>query len=105
VAEIDQVATYLAEANRVVHDRYANAGERAAFAPRLLAAVEAVLATAADWQETIIKLDAVAERAADNGQHHRTCLLNGRAQAHEDNVRAVREAISRVLLGEGESGG
>jgi hypothetical protein len=69
--------------------------------PRLLAAIEAVLALAADWDETGAKLHDAAERASDRGAlPERTNLMDGRAQAHQDCAASLRDCVSRSLLGE-----
>ena len=69
--------------------------------PRLAAALEAVLALAADWSETGAKLAAAADRAAERGAlPERTNLMDGRAQAHQDCAAALRDHVRTALLGE-----
>lgn len=97
----DHVTAYLAE----VRER--NGGSSVKFGtictedvPRLLAAVEAVLGLADEWKATSVQLGEMAERAAGRGADPlRTTLMDARAQAHQDNAQALREAISRALLG------
>jgi hypothetical protein len=69
--------------------------------PRLLAAVDALLALAADWNETGAKLHDAAERADARGAlPERTNLMDGRAQAYQDCAASLREYVARFLLGE-----
>lgn len=66
---------------------------------RALGAVEAALAAAGGWDETAVKLDAVAERASDDDDVARAVLISTRAQACQDCAATLREVISRALLG------
>lgn len=71
---------------------------------RLLAALDAVLAKAAEWDEIAATLDGHSDRAEKASQTRRSEWLSGRAQGHEDSAKALREAISRALLGEVPTG-
>lgn len=88
----DPVVAYLAEASRVVSDRYADAGERAAFAPPLLAAVNAVLKVAAELCK-----DTPCSSALDED----------RMWGRQEHGRQIIRAISKELTGTGgsDSGG
>ena len=68
--------------------------------PSLLAAFEAVLKLADDWNKKAAELDAMAERADARGADPlRTTLMSARAQAHHDCAQEFRGAIMATLAG------
>lgn len=91
----DPVAACLDDAKK----RYEAFGESDAM-PRLLAALDVVLAKAAEWDQIAAKLDEYADRADQNGGGERAQHLDGRAYGHRDSAKSLREAISAALLGE-----
>lgn len=100
-----KVTAYLAEVKRDLTDGAVYPHRvMELHAPRLLAAVEAGQKLADEWKATSVQLGEMAERASARGADPlRTTLMDARAQAYQDNAQALREAISRVLLG-GEPG-
>ena len=68
--------------------------------PVLLAALEAVLKLADDWDGKAEAFTAAASR--DGGPSRMTrAMLNARVQVLQDCAQALREAITAALLGEG----
>jgi hypothetical protein len=97
----DPVATYLADVRMQAEDHHLVPG---ADALALVAAVEAVLKLAGEWDQSAAQLDEMAVRAAARGAaEFRTEVLAATAQRLRDCAVAHREAISRELLG-GEEG-
>ena len=72
----------------------------AADVPFLLAALDAVLKQAVEWEAEAWRLDGLADREADPQSRIAVSL---RAQAYEDCAAKVREAITRELTGNATS--
>lgn len=73
-----------------------------ATARSLLAAVDAVLKAAGEWEAESTRLDAQAGRAPGT---HLAASMSSRAQAGTDHAAALRDVIARELAGEEASGG
>ena len=65
--------------------------------PSLLAAVEAVLKLAGDWDNESVRLDAVAARSFPGGD--RGVIAAARAGVFQGCAEALREAITAALTG------
>src|ERR1035441_1825531 len=63
-------------------------------APRLLAALDAVLKLPTDWERETARLDALAQSTADP---HSRGAISMRAQAFEECARVLREALTAEL--------
>jgi hypothetical protein len=69
--------------------------------PRLLAALDAVLKRAADWESNAEECRAFAARKLECGNAIPAWISEASAGAFEDCVQALREGITRELTGEG----
>ena len=67
--------------------------------PRLLAAIEAALKAAHDWERKADEADDRAEAASGRGPAGTSLMLSSRGQALHDCSFALREAITRELTG------
>jgi len=67
--------------------------------PVLLAAIDAVLKLADDWEADAAAIARRVEGHAARGDGHAAAFARGSAEALDDCVRTLREAISRELSG------
>jgi hypothetical protein len=73
---------------------------------QLLAAVDAALKLAGDWEQAAKRLDDMAERADARGADPmRVMQVSADAQAHRDHAAALTEAIARELTGKAADDG
>ena len=70
----------------------------------LLAAIEAALEKADEWERKASEADDRAEAASERGDGDASLMLSGRGQALHDCSYALREAITRELTGTGGNG-
>lgn len=68
--------------------------------PVLLAAIDAALKVADEWDAQAKKLESRSEFLFERSGETAAVMLDGRSQAHKDCARALREAISRELTGQ-----
>ena len=68
--------------------------------PVLLAAIDAALKVADEWDALAKKLESRSEFLFERSGETAAVMLDGRSQAHKDCARALREAISRELTGQ-----